>query len=117
MHRDHDGGAPVGAMTPIPISFDVTGPVIGGPHRQAAWLFTPPETIEQVGVLLCLDGGTYDKNYWHLDVPGHAGYSLAEHAAALGWIVIALDHLGVGESDDPARVALDLPMLCEGDAA
>jgi alpha-beta hydrolase superfamily lysophospholipase len=45
-----------------------------------------------------LNGGSYDKRYFHIEIPGHPGYSAAQHLAALGNIVLALDHLGVGES-------------------
>jgi pimeloyl-ACP methyl ester carboxylesterase len=45
-----------------------------------------------------LAGGSYDKRYHHAVIPGHPGYSAAEHLAALGNIVLLTDHLGVGES-------------------
>ncbi|MGO9099809.1 MAG: hypothetical protein ACLP9Y_10385 [Mycobacterium sp.] len=62
-------------------------------------------------------GGLYDKRYWHMQIDGHPGYSFAEHLAAAGFIVIALDHLGVGESTDPtASGQLGLKLLATGDA-
>jgi alpha-beta hydrolase superfamily lysophospholipase len=88
----------------------------GEPLRQTAWLFVPPEPAGTKAVLLCLAGGTYDKRYWHLEVPGHPGYSFAEHLAAQGYAVLALDHLGVGGSTDPAG-DVGLELLASGDAA
>lgn len=83
--------------------------------EQAAWVFSPEGTPRSV--LLCLPGGTYDKRYWHLDVPGHPGYSFAEHLAAQGHLVIALDHLGVGESTRPELPSVGLDVLRRGDIA
>jgi pimeloyl-ACP methyl ester carboxylesterase len=98
----------------IDLRFEVAGD--GGGHlTQAAWCFLPPGAVEVVGLLVCLAGGTYDKHYWHLEVPGHEGYSFAEHLAALGWVVVAVDHLGVGESSDPPNDPLGLEVLRDGD--
>ncbi len=91
----------------------ITFAVEGG--SQAGWVFTPPGAVRSV--LLCLPGGTYDKRYWHLQVPGHAGYSFAEHLAAQGHLVVALDHLGVGESSRPELPSVGLDVLMRGDAA
>ncbi|SHN15675.1 alpha/beta hydrolase [Cryptosporangium aurantiacum] len=106
-------------MAPQELVFDVTGQVgAGGTLTQAAWLFTPPEPQKAVAALLCLAGGTYDKRYWHLEVPGHPGYSFAEHLAGQGYLVIALDHLGVGDSSDPTSAGpVGLELLARGDAA
>lgn len=106
-------------MAPQELSFDVTE-VVGTaePLSQAAWLFLPDDPARAHAVLLCLAGGTYDKRYWHLDVPGHPGYSFAEHLAAQGYLIVALDHLGVGGSSDPRRSGnLGLRLLATGDAA
>lgn len=80
---------------------------------QTAWRFAAAG--EAKGSLVCLAGGTYDKHYWHLEVPGHPGYSFAEALAAVGWDVIAVDHLGVGGSDDPPGERIGLDRLLEGD--
>ena len=45
-----------------------------------------------------LSGGSYDKRYHHVVIPGHAGYSAAEHLTGLGNIVLLTDHLGVSGS-------------------
>ncbi len=49
-------------------------------------------------LLVCLHGGGYTRAYWH---PSFPGYSLAEHMAARGYAVLALDLLGMGESTRP----------------
>lgn len=103
-------------MAPAEIEFDVTAAVRGGqPLTQVGWLFLPDNVTSVRGAMLCLPGGTYDKHYWHLEVPGHPGYTFAEHLAAAGWVVVALDHVGVGASTRPVgQVALDT--LAAGDA-
>ncbi len=82
----------------IPTRFDVTEqiPSLSGPLRIAAWVFAPsslPAATSPV-VLVCLPGGAYTKAYYHLEVPG---FSVKQ-----GFVVVALDHLGVGESTQSA---------------
>jgi pimeloyl-ACP methyl ester carboxylesterase len=102
----------------VPLTFDVTDGVGSGEQlTQKAWAFLPGRPVDARAVLLCLAGGTYDKHYWHLDVDGHPGYSFGEHLADSGFVVIAVDHLGIGESDDPiASGPLGLELLAKGDA-
>jgi pimeloyl-ACP methyl ester carboxylesterase len=99
--------------------FDVTEEIgTGEPLSQTAWIFAPDDAAEAKNAILCLAGGTYDKRYWHLEVPGHEGYSFGRHLARRGYVVIALDHLGVGGSTDPtASGVVDLQLLAKGDAA
>ncbi|TAL01329.1 MAG: alpha/beta fold hydrolase [Rhodospirillaceae bacterium] len=93
-------------MRPISLSFDVTdvlpSDVTQGKRISiAAWLFVPDD-LRLLGpkpvVMALLSGGSYDKRYFHIQIPGYSGYSAAEHLAALGNIVLVPDHLGVGES-------------------
>jgi pimeloyl-ACP methyl ester carboxylesterase len=97
-------------MGPVPLSFDVSDALPaditeGKRISIAAWLFLPDD-FKKLGtrpiVMTLLNGGSYDKRYFHLQIPGHAGYSAAEHLAALGNIVLVPDHLGVGESSRAA---------------
>ncbi len=66
----------------------------------SAWVFLPdPHSIPDTAcVISLLNGGTYDKRYFHFEVPGRRDYSLADYLRARGHIVILTDHLGVGES-------------------
>jgi pimeloyl-ACP methyl ester carboxylesterase len=52
-------------------------------------------------VLVCWPGGSYARAYWDMRIPGHSGYSFAEHMAPQGFLVVAADHLGVGASSKP----------------
>jgi len=104
-------------MAPRELTFDVTDAIATGERlTQTSWLFLPEDPAAAPAALVCLAGGTYDKRYWHLEVPGHPGYSFAEHLAAQGYLVVAVDHLGVGGSSDPAG-ANGLELLAKGDAA
>jgi hypothetical protein len=91
---------------PITIDFDVTGALpaeVSQGHRLviSAWLFFPDD-LSTLGArpvtMTMLAGGSYDKRYHHALIPGHSGYSAAEHLAGLGNIVLLADHLGVGAS-------------------
>jgi pimeloyl-ACP methyl ester carboxylesterase len=86
-------------MKPHTIHIDITGRVpLDGSHRIAAWVFPPQAATGPVPLLFCLPGGSYTKAYWHLEVPGHPGYSLAEHLSTQGLLVVAVDHIGTGDS-------------------
>jgi pimeloyl-ACP methyl ester carboxylesterase len=93
-------------MGPIELSFDITADLSADvtEGRQiliSAWLFFPDDISllgERPVTMSLTAGGSYDKRYHHLEIPGHPGYSAAEHLAGLGNIVILTDHLGVGGS-------------------
>ena len=77
-----------------PTRFDVSEqvPSLSGPLSIAAWVFAPSSLPAETSplVLVCLRG-----------FPPEA-YSFALHMARQGFVVVALDHLGVGESTQPA---------------
>jgi pimeloyl-ACP methyl ester carboxylesterase len=93
---------------PNSVHFDVTEAVgAATPQRLATWLFLPSRDRigAQTRLIVCLPGGTYDKRYYHLEIDGHPGYSMSEHLAAAGHIVLSVDHWGVGESTRPERAS------------
>lgn len=100
-------------MEPTELIFEVPGAAGVGVLKQSAWAWRP--TVLPRGLLVCFAGGTYDKRYWHLVVRGHPGYSFGEHLAGLGWVVVAVDHLGVGGSSDPIEDVVGLDVLRDGD--
>jgi dienelactone hydrolase len=61
-----------------------------------------PDRETPHAVLICWPGGSYARAYWDMHIPGHPGYSFAEHMTAQGFAVLAADHLGVGASSKPA---------------
>jgi alpha-beta hydrolase superfamily lysophospholipase len=79
---------------------------VPGPEgwRLAATLHLPPPALlkSDAPVLVAMPGAGYNRRYFDLPEPG---YSEAEHHVARGTIVVALDHLGVGDSSVPPDVA------------
>jgi pimeloyl-ACP methyl ester carboxylesterase len=85
-----------------PMRFDVSDVI--GEQASLAATYHPPRTRDAaVAVLVCLPGGTYSREYWDLNVPGHRGYSFADFAAERGYAVLTIDPLGTGESSKPVR--------------
>ena len=74
----------------------VTG---GEPLAIAAYVFLPDSVSAHPTVVTLLAGGTYDRRYFNVVVPGRSDYSLAEYLRSRGHVVILADHLGVGASD------------------
>ena len=88
---------------PLDLRIDVSEHVeIDGTHEISTWLFAPKELATPPTVLFCEHGGSgVTKHYWHMEIPGHPGYSFAEYFASRGFIVVATDDLGVGDSSRP----------------
>jgi pimeloyl-ACP methyl ester carboxylesterase len=84
-----------------PLKFDV-GDAIGEPASLAATYYPARTGAKALGLLLCLPGGTYSRDYWDLHIPGHHGYSFADFATGNGYAVVTIDPLGTGESSQPA---------------
>jgi alpha-beta hydrolase superfamily lysophospholipase len=58
--------------------------------------------IDDPIVLVCLPGGGMSRRYFDLRVPAALGnFSMARHLASAGFVVVTLDHLGIGESSKP----------------
>ena len=91
------GGAGVGA-------FRVEFPFAGENAHISAVVHPPSNGGPPLAVLVCWPGGSYSRAYWDMHVPGHTGYSFAEHLSARGFTVVTADPLGVGESAKPADV-------------
>jgi pimeloyl-ACP methyl ester carboxylesterase len=68
-----------------------------------------PDTGAPSGcVIFASPGGGYSRGYYDLSFPGREGYSQAAHHTAQGHIVVAYDHLGVGDSrvDELASISI-----------
>jgi len=79
----------------------------GEPQWLGARLVAPDkvDATRPTPVFVCVHGGTFDKRYFDMHVPGREGYSQAEHFAARGAVVVALDYLGISDSSRPPGIA------------
>jgi pimeloyl-ACP methyl ester carboxylesterase len=91
----------------VPVTVDVARELgLPGPLTTSAWIFAPRRPAAGVPtVLFAFPGGGYAKAYFHLEVPGHPGYSMGEYLAGRGCYVIACDNLGAGQSSRPKPAA------------
>jgi pimeloyl-ACP methyl ester carboxylesterase len=86
-------------------SIDVSSALPFNPEPASLVASIWPATSDQPkAVLICWPGGSYSRNYWDMHVDGYEGYSFAEHLAAKGFTVVAVDPLGVGDSSRPKDV-------------
>ena len=88
--------------SPVPtrLQIDVTTVAPKGVRTLVGDVFLPPVAAMPADaiVLCCLPGGGMSRRYFDLDVPD---YSMARHLAQQGFVVVTLDHPGIGESDRP----------------
>jgi Alpha/beta hydrolase family len=84
------------------------------------WVRAPgPVAVPVTPVVYCLAGGRCSAGYFDLRVGGHEGYSMADHFAVRGAVVVAVDHLGLGASDpvdDPFTVTPTVLAHCHHQA-
>lgn len=82
----------------------------------AATLHLPDDAHSgnRVPLVVCLPGGGYNRHYFNLREPG---YREARHHTDRGAIVIAIDHLRVGESDIPELEDASLEIAAEANHA
>ena len=73
-----------------------------------------PDRLERPPVLVCMPGAGYNRRYFDLEEPG---YSEAEHHVERGTIVVAIDHLGVGDSTVPPPEEARIPDVAEANCA
>lgn len=69
---------------------------------------------ERPPLVVCLPGGGYNRHYFNLQKPG---YSEVLHHMDRGVLVVAIDHLRVGESDIPELQAASLEIAAEANHA
>jgi len=93
------GGLTSAARTRVDVDVDVVVP-FSGEAVVRGWVRAPAaaDPARRLVVLVCFPGGSCTTGYFDLDVPGHAGYSMAEYFVDRGVVVAAFDHLGIGDS-------------------
>ncbi|HEY1078353.1 MAG TPA: alpha/beta hydrolase [Fontimonas sp.] len=90
-------------MDPIHLKLD-SGIALSGEAsvQVAASVWLPAEPLAAPALLLCLPGGNMNRHYFDLQPEdGDDSFSFAAQMCARGFIVAALDHLGLGDSTKP----------------
>jgi pimeloyl-ACP methyl ester carboxylesterase len=83
----------------IDLRVDVTEAAgLGEPARVALTVTVPDALGPEPIVCFAKPGGGYGRGYYTVDLPGPAHGAQAEWHAARGWVFVALDPLGVGDS-------------------
>lgn len=72
------------------------------PLHIAAEIFAPAQLASPPVALVCLPGGGMNRCYYDLLSQDDDSFSFARQMTARGFIVIVLEHLGVGDSSRPA---------------
>lgn len=106
-------------MLRIQLTLSIQAPPFGE-QTMSAWLFAPDDVAAEgpVDLLVCFSGAGFGKRYWHSEFAGHAGYSFAERFTSPSRLVLALEHLGTGDSGRPQPVAeLTRQVAADADAA
>ena len=69
----------------------------------------PDRLVRDAAIIFALPGGGYTRDYYDLNLPGHDDYSQAQYHTDHGWPVVAIDHLGVGDSTPEvcARITIE----------
>lgn len=104
--------------TRFDVRADVTAAAAVGEHLELAVTVHVPHDVPADGatVIFAFPGGGYNRHYYDLQLPGHDGYSQAEHHVSEGFVVVAVDHIGTGDSDVP-YAALDYAAIARVNAA
>ncbi len=95
-------------MQRIETRVDVSEAVGTGETLHCAATVIVPDLLRADGatVVFGFPGGGYNRLYYDLQISGHSQYSQAEHHVRNGFVFVACDHVGVGDSDVPVD-ALD----------
>jgi pimeloyl-ACP methyl ester carboxylesterase len=81
----------------------------------AATIIAPRQVSRRPIIAAAFPGGGYSRGYW--DIQWLGGYSEAEYHVDRGWLFLAIDHLGVGESSLPDPALLTFECMANANAA
>lgn len=107
-------------MREVDLRIDVTNTVgLGVPAETAVTVFLPePDQLAQPPVVcFAFPGGGYCRRYYSFDMPDSSGGGEAGWHVARGWIFVACDHLGFGDSTIPEGNVLNLDNVALGNKA
>jgi pimeloyl-ACP methyl ester carboxylesterase len=107
-------------LSPVDLRVDVTDAAGLGEKAEAAvtiFLPDPADMPPQPVVCFAFPGGGYSRGYFSFDMPGSAGGGEAGWHTGRGWVFVACDHLGVGDSTLHDENALLLDNVAAANAA
>lgn len=102
------------------VTVDVTDAAgLGEECHLAATVTVPEELPAGTRPVVCFGfpGGGYSRHYYTFDMPGADGGGQAGWHAARGWVFVAVDHVGVGDSSQPDPVRLTYENVAAANAA
>jgi pimeloyl-ACP methyl ester carboxylesterase len=107
-------------MNRIELRIDVGGAAsLDGRHEVAMTAFLP--SADALGskpiAIFASPGGGYTRHYYDIQLAGHSGYSQAEAHVRSGFIFVAYDHLGVGDSSTDHLGDYTVPQLAAANDA
>lgn len=105
---------------PVEHRIDVTEAAgLGMPAHTAVTVFVPDAARLSEPPVICFafPGGGYGRGYYAFDMPGGTGGGEAGFHCDRGWIVVACDHLGFGQSTVPDGNLLTLDSIAAGNHA
>ena len=104
----------------IELTIDVTAAAgLGTPAHTAVSVFLPDDGHFADPPIVCFafPGGGYSRHYYAFDMPDGEGGGEGGFHTKRGWIVVACDHLGFGDSTVPEGNALDLEIIAAANDA
>jgi alpha-beta hydrolase superfamily lysophospholipase len=107
-------------IAPVELTIDVTTAAdIGQPARTAVTVFLPEPSALADPPVICFafPGGGYSRGYFSFDMPGGVGGGQAGWHVSRGWIFVACDHLGFGDSTAPGGNVLTFDNVARGNEA
>ncbi|MGE0796294.1 MAG: hypothetical protein AB7O29_13265 [Acidimicrobiia bacterium] len=105
---------------PTVLTVDVTeAAAVGGPAHTVATVHLPdPDRLADPPVVCFgFPGAGYARGYYSFDLPGASGGGQAGHHVDRGWIFVACDHLGVGDSTPEGETPLTYEILARANKA
>jgi pimeloyl-ACP methyl ester carboxylesterase len=108
-------------LEPVELTIDVTEAAgLGISARCAATVFLPDpgDLPDRPVVCFAFPGGGYSRRYFSFEVPGSGGVGgQAQWHARRGWVLVACDHLGVGDSTVPDPDVLEYETVARANNA
>lgn len=105
---------------PIELTIDVTAAAgLGMAAHTAVSVYLPDagRVSDPPVVCFAFPGGGFSRHYYAFDMPDGEGGGEARFHCDRGWIFVACDHLGFGDSTVPAGNALDLDNIAAANDA